>query len=112
MPAPLRSRLGRHRKPVPSAPDAVAAAGAQGQVAAAVAQAPGGRTDPSGHTVTPAATPPPAAQADAAAEPAEAAPRPVTDREILLGVLADLHAQGALSAEEFAAKVRQIVAPD
>ncbi|WP_162872913.1 SHOCT domain-containing protein [Austwickia chelonae] len=38
-----------------------------------------------------------------------AAGRPATDKEILLGVLADLHAQGVLTAEEFAAKVRQIV---
>lgn len=35
--------------------------------------------------------------------------RPATDKEILLGVLADLHAQGVLTADEFAAKVRQIV---
>ncbi|QQR99649.1 MAG: SHOCT domain-containing protein [Austwickia sp.] len=51
-----------------------------------------------------------------AAMPAPALPpepatgsRPATDKEVLLGVLADLHAQGVLTAEEFAAKVRQIV---
>ena len=38
------------------------------------------------------------------------APSLLDDRA--LAFLADLHAQGALSAEEFAAKVRQIVAPD
>lgn len=58
---------------------------------------------------------PGAQQAPAApAAPPEApvAPRQATDKEILLGVLADLHAQGVLSAEDFAAKVRQIVTPD
>lgn len=57
------------------------------------------------------------APAPAPAPPGAAAPaasagsgaRPATDKEILLGVLADLHAQGVLTADEFAAKVRQIV---
>ncbi len=52
--------------------------------------------------------PPPSAEP----APSPAAPRQAIDQEILLGVLADLHTQGVLTAEEFAAKVRQVVAPD
>lgn len=51
-----------------------------------------------------------AAQSGAVPSAAQGGPRPATDKEILLGVLADLHAQGVLTAEEFAAKVRHIVA--
>jgi len=51
----------------------------------------------------------PAVGAASASHSAAAGARPATDKEILLGVLADLHAQGVLSADEFAAKVRQIV---
>lgn len=50
--------------------------------------------------------------APSASAPAEAsAARGSSDKEVLLSVLADLHAQGVLTADEFAAKVRQIVVP-
>ncbi|SEV91380.1 hypothetical protein SAMN05421595_0390 [Austwickia chelonae] len=74
---------------------------------------PPGFTPGFGGSPTPTAAPPaPAAPAPAAPAPGlaqGATGRPATDKEILLGVLADLHAQGVLTAEEFAAKVRQIV---
>ncbi len=136
-PVPPRPQWGRHRKPVQDGPEALAAADAQGEAARAAAQAPQDRTETATPSKTPRAdrgsalgdatgtapgtvpaaadvvateTAPPEQAATAAAAPG--APRQVTDKEILLGVLADLHAQGVLSAEEFSAKVRQIVTPD
>ncbi|MBW3085956.1 hypothetical protein KEM60_02167 [Austwickia sp. TVS 96-490-7B] len=62
---------------------------------------------PPGPAVTPTTPAPTPASPASAGQPPGA--RPATDKEILLGVLADLHAQGVLTAEEFAAKVRLIV---
>ena len=44
------------------------------------------------------------------ADRADGADGAQTDREVLLGVLADLHAKGLLSAEELAAKMAQVTA--
>jgi cell division septation protein DedD len=107
----------------------VNAAGAAGAAGAAASAAAGGAANGAPQPVpAPAAVPSPATPAPAAAHPSPVRPapqaampapalppepatgsRPATDKEVLLGVLADLHAQGVLTAEEFAAKVRQIV---
>ncbi len=119
---------GRHRKPAPSravaaaAVDAAAAqAGAAQQAAqnAATQNAPDQNAPDQNATARP---PEPAGPSEAGARsaprpsaepvPGSAAPRQATDQEILLGVLADLHTQGVPTSEEFAAKVRQVVAPD
>lgn len=72
--------------------------------AAAPGGDPGGSAEPAG---VPAATPPPATPPPA---PPPAGEETQADKEVLLGVLADLHAKGLLSADELAAKIAQVTA--
>lgn len=60
----------------------------------------------------PAATPPAATPQPATPPPAPPPAEEETqaDKEVLLGVLADLHAKGLLSADELAAKIAQVTA--
>lgn len=68
--------------------------------AAAAAAAPGA---PAGSAAAGASPQPFPAEASPPAPPA-----PDADKEVLLGVLADLHAKGLLSSEELAAKIAQV----
>ena len=105
-------RLGRHRKPAAPGPVRPAAAStpvgplvtAQADAAQSVARAAGAPPP------APASAPATSSSSSSSGGDTPTGTRAATDKEILLGVLADLHAQGVLTAAEFAAKVRQIVA--